>query len=112
MAAPASTLSVRAGLHDGQHEHLPGPLCDLAYNLYSGYGAWFPGCKPLIQQAMAKIVKVRCGVLVAISGSFGPRRGASERAVAAMASPRRRTRAGEPGPLRFEGAHPQGPPII
>ena len=32
---------------------------DLAYNLYSGYGAWFPGCKPLIQQAMAKIVKVR-----------------------------------------------------
>ena len=29
---------------------------DLAYNLYSGYGAWFPGCKPLIQQAMAKIV--------------------------------------------------------
>jgi pre-mRNA-processing factor 8 len=37
---------------------------DLAYNLYSGYGAWFPGCKPLIQQAMAKIVKVRGGVLV------------------------------------------------
>jgi len=37
---------------------------DLAYNLYSGYGAWFPGCKPLIQQAMAKIVKVRCGVLL------------------------------------------------
>ena len=36
---------------------------DLAYNLYSGYGAWFPGCKPLIQQAMAKIVKVACGVL-------------------------------------------------
>ena len=40
---------------------------DLAYNLYSGYGAWFPGCKPLIQQAMAKIVKVRCGVLVSVS---------------------------------------------
>ena len=36
---------------------------DLAYNLYSGYGAWFPGCKPLIQQAMAKIVKVCVGVL-------------------------------------------------
>ena len=35
---------------------------DLAYNLYSGYGAWFPGCKPLIQQAMAKIVKVCVGV--------------------------------------------------
>ena len=61
---------------------------DLAYNLYSGYGAWFPGCKPLIQQAMAKIVKVSGGVLVAISSEFGPRRGASERAVAAMASPR------------------------
>ena len=61
---------------------------DLAYNLYSGYGAWFPGCKPLIQQAMAKIVKVRGGVPVAISSEFGPRRGASERAVAAMASPR------------------------
>ena len=35
---------------------------DLAYNLYSGYGAWFPGCKPLIQQAMAKIVKACVGV--------------------------------------------------
>ena len=30
---------------------------DLAYNLYSGYGNWFPGCKPLLQQAMAKIIK-------------------------------------------------------
>jgi hypothetical protein len=52
---------------------------DLAYNLYSGYGAWFPGCKPLIQQAMAKIVKARGGVPVvvpfAIPGPFGPRRG-------------------------------------
>ena len=36
-----------------------GVLCsvDLAYNLYSGYGNWFPGCKPLLQQAMAKIVR-------------------------------------------------------
>ena len=92
---------------------------DLAYNLYSGYGAWFPGCKPLIQQAMAKIVKVRGGVLVvvpfAMSRPFGPRRGASERAVAAMASPRRHDtvqHAGQPGPLRFARAHPQGPPII
>ena len=41
---------------------------DLAYNLYSGYGAWFPGCKPLIQQAMAKIVKVR------LAASFSRRR--------------------------------------
>jgi pre-mRNA-processing factor 8 len=30
---------------------------DLAYNLYSGYGNWFPGAKPLMQQAMAKIIK-------------------------------------------------------
>eukprot|EP01041_Mallomonas_annulata_P005280 gene5280-10566_t len=30
---------------------------DLAYNLYSGYGNWFPGCKPLMQQAMAKLVR-------------------------------------------------------
>lgn len=30
---------------------------DLAYNLYSGYGNWFPGCKPLLQRAMAKIVR-------------------------------------------------------
>jgi pre-mRNA-processing factor 8 len=32
-------------------------VIDLAYNLYSGYGNWFTGCKPLIQQAMAKIIK-------------------------------------------------------
>ena len=31
---------------------------DLAYNLHSAYGNWFPGLKPLIQQAMAKIMKV------------------------------------------------------
>ena len=30
---------------------------DLAYNLYSGYGNWIPGMKPLLQQAMAKIMK-------------------------------------------------------
>ena len=30
---------------------------DLAYNLYSGYGNWFPGSKALLQQAMAKIIK-------------------------------------------------------
>jgi pre-mRNA-processing factor 8 len=30
---------------------------DLAYNLYSGYGNWFPGSKSLVQQAMAKIIK-------------------------------------------------------
>jgi pre-mRNA-processing factor 8 len=30
---------------------------DLAYNLHSGYGNWFPGMKPLMQQAMGKIMK-------------------------------------------------------
>ena len=30
---------------------------DLAYNLYSAYGNWFPGLKPLLQQAMNKIMK-------------------------------------------------------
>src|SRR5260370_13229814 len=30
---------------------------DLAYSIWSAYGNWFPGMKPLIQQAMAKIVK-------------------------------------------------------
>ena len=38
---------------------------DLAYNLWSAYGSWFPGMKPLIQQAMAKIMKANpaCHVL-------------------------------------------------
>jgi pre-mRNA-processing factor 8 len=30
---------------------------DLAYNLHSGFGNWFPGLKPLMQQAMNKIMK-------------------------------------------------------
>ena len=30
---------------------------DLAYNAHSAYGNWFPGSKPLLQQAMAKIMK-------------------------------------------------------
>jgi pre-mRNA-processing factor 8 len=30
---------------------------DLAYNLHSAYGNWFPGIKPLVIQAMAKIMK-------------------------------------------------------
>ena len=30
---------------------------DLAYNLQSGFGNWFPGMKPLMQKAMAKIMK-------------------------------------------------------
>ena len=31
---------------------------DLAYNLYSGYGVWYAGIKPLLQAAMAKIIKI------------------------------------------------------
>lgn len=30
---------------------------DLAYNLHSAFGNFFPGVKPLLQQAMAKIMK-------------------------------------------------------
>ncbi|CAK8571622.1 unnamed protein product [Lathyrus sativus] len=30
---------------------------DLAYNLHSAFGSWFPGSKPLLQQAMNKIMK-------------------------------------------------------
>jgi len=37
---------------------------DLAYNLYSGFGNWFPGAKPLLQQAMAKIMKVNPALYV------------------------------------------------
>jgi len=38
---------------------------DLAYNLYSAYGMYFPGLKVLMQQAMAKIMKANpaCHVL-------------------------------------------------
>ena len=38
---------------------------DLAYNLWSAYGNWFPGLRHLIQQAMAKIMKANpaCHVL-------------------------------------------------
>jgi pre-mRNA-processing factor 8 len=37
---------------------------DLAYNLFSGYGSWFPGSKPLLQQAMAKIMKANPALYV------------------------------------------------
>jgi pre-mRNA-processing factor 8 len=38
---------------------------DLAYNLWLAYGNWFVGMKPLIQQAMAKIMKANpaCHIL-------------------------------------------------
>lgn len=31
---------------------------DLAYNLHSAFGNWFPGSKPLFAQAINKIMKV------------------------------------------------------
>ncbi|TIA88345.1 hypothetical protein E3P99_02619 [Wallemia hederae] len=37
---------------------------DLAYNLYTSYGNWFPGLKPLMQQAMAKIMKANPALYV------------------------------------------------
>ncbi|KAI7787857.1 pre-mrna processing splicing factor 8 [Diaporthe eres] len=37
---------------------------DLAYNLYSAYGHYFPGLKMLIQQAMAKIMKANPALYV------------------------------------------------
>ena len=37
---------------------------DLAYNLHSAYGNWFPGSKPLIVQAMAKIMKANPALYV------------------------------------------------
>jgi pre-mRNA-processing factor 8 len=37
---------------------------DLAYNLYSAYGQYFPGLKALIQQAMAKVMKANPALYV------------------------------------------------
>jgi pre-mRNA-processing factor 8 len=37
---------------------------DLAYSLYSAYGNYIPGCKPLLQQAMAKIIKANPALYV------------------------------------------------
>ncbi|KAI0564470.1 pre-mRNA processing 8 protein PRP8 [Gracilaria domingensis] len=37
---------------------------DLAYNLYSGFGCWIPGMKPLIQRALAKINKANPALYV------------------------------------------------
>ena len=49
--------------------HYPSPTgvmigIDLAYNLHSAYGNWFPGSKPLIVQAMAKIMKANPALYV------------------------------------------------
>jgi len=37
---------------------------DLAYNVHAGFGTWFPGVKPLMQQAMAKIMKANPALYV------------------------------------------------
>ena len=37
---------------------------DLAYNLHSAFGNWFPGSKPLVQQAMTKIMKANPALYV------------------------------------------------
>ena len=37
---------------------------DLAYTLYSAYGNWFPGLKPLVIKAMAKIMKANPALYV------------------------------------------------
>ena len=37
---------------------------DMAYNLHSAFGNWFPGSKVLIQQAMAKIMKANPALYV------------------------------------------------
>ena len=37
---------------------------DLAYNLYSGYGNWFPGGKTVLQQAMSRIMKANPALYV------------------------------------------------
>ena len=36
----------------------------MAYYLHSDYGNWFPGCKPIIRQAMAKIMKANPALYV------------------------------------------------
>ena len=37
---------------------------DLAYNLHSGFGNWFPGMKVLVSQAMTKIMKANPALYV------------------------------------------------
>jgi pre-mRNA-processing factor 8 len=37
---------------------------DLAYNMYSGYGNWFHGMKPFMQQVMSKIIKANPALYV------------------------------------------------
>ena len=37
---------------------------DLSYNIYDAYGNWFPGLKPLMQQALSKIMKANPALFV------------------------------------------------
>jgi len=62
----------RAKYHDYTTDNMslyPSPFgvvvaVDLAYNLYSAYGHWFPLLKPLMQQALAKIMKANPALYV------------------------------------------------
>lgn len=62
----------RAKFHDYVTDNMsiyPSPtglliVVDLAYNLYSAYGCWIPGMKPLMQQALAKINKANPALYV------------------------------------------------
>lgn len=44
---------------------------DLAYNLHSAFGNWFPGSKTLLAQAMNKIMKVIINTPLKEKSSFG-----------------------------------------
>ncbi|KAI9724292.1 MAG: pre-mRNA-splicing factor 8 [Chrysothrix sp. TS-e1954] len=63
---------VRAKFHDyttDENSIYPSPTglmigVDLAYNLYSAYGLYFPGLKQLVQMAMAKIMKANPALYV------------------------------------------------
>ena len=62
------TLSSPSGIRLDEHLPIPNGCMigmDLAYNLWSAYGNWFPCMKPLIQQAMTKIMMANpaCHVL-------------------------------------------------
>ena len=62
----------RAKFLDYTNDHMsiyPSPTgsmiaIDLAYNLHSAYGNWFPGLKPLMIQVMNKIMKANPALYV------------------------------------------------
>ncbi len=107
---------------------------DLAYNLHSAFGNWFPGVKPLIIQAMAKIMKVLlnsqplpdcqavCGALCWSAAEdtliAAPLRVLPLRLTCFVASSMAlepdlvSTTTGEPGAVRAAGADPEGPAAV